>query len=85
MEDKSKTLERALLSWARLKHNLSTYSKDNLSQESDLEKLEEFIYNHKIQDLAIINKSPDYYTLKYLIEGQTKIKQFLTSDIESHI
>ncbi|RKD31391.1 hypothetical protein [Thermohalobacter berrensis] len=85
MAENKKTEEFALLSWTRLKYQLSTCKKGKRNIEDDIKKLEEYLFSLDIKDIEIIYKSPDYYTLRYLKNQQTRIKQFLTEDIEKQI
>ncbi|WP_243109328.1 hypothetical protein [Anaerophilus nitritogenes] len=77
--------EFALLSWIRL-HESFKKNRNNIKElQSDLDKLVQYLLTQHIKELEIIYKSSDYYTLQFLKEGQTCIKQFKTEEVELHI
>jgi len=78
-------LDIALLSWARLNNRLSTDSTNRDSILSDLEKLESYLSHNDLKDIRILNKSADYYTLSFLLDGESRIKQLLTEDVEGQL
>jgi len=74
-----------LLSWARAYRDLQQNSDIQEEFKQNLEKLDEYLAKHNINNIVIINKSEDYYTLSYTQDGQTRIKQFTTEEVEKHI
>jgi len=68
-----------LMEWIRLKTKQADI--ENF-QDGTLEKIEEALLNLDIIDIELINISKDYYTLKFKHEGLSKIKQFISQQIE---
>lgn len=75
-------LEKILLDWTKLKYKALVNKKNKRKLIKKIERIEEHLAAHNIKDIEIIYKSPDYYTLRYLKKGETRIKQFLTSHVE---
>ncbi|WP_346868762.1 hypothetical protein [Clostridium sp. UBA5119] len=69
-----------LIEWIRIKTQQAVIEN---SQDATLEKIEEALLNLDIIDIELINISKDYYTLKFKHEGLSKIKQFISQQIES--
>ncbi|WP_346877039.1 hypothetical protein [Clostridium sp. UBA5712] len=69
-----------LMEWIRLKTKQAVIEN---SQDGTLEKIEEALLNLDIIDIELINISKDYYTLKFKHRGLSKIKQFISQQIES--
>ncbi len=69
-----------LMEWIRIKTQQAVIEN---SQDATLEKIEEALLNLDIIDIELINISKDYYTLKFKHEGLSKIKQFISQQIES--
>jgi len=68
-----------LMEWIRLKTKQAVIEN---SQDATLEKIEEALLNLDIIDIELINISKDYYTLKFKHGGLSKIKQFISQQIE---
>jgi len=87
MDKNKKIVDYALLSWTRLKMKIDSKNKKSEVKKNieELNELEEYLKTCNIKDIEIIYKSQDYYTLRYLKEGQACIKQFTTEEVESSI
>lgn len=68
-----------LMEWIRLKTKQALIEN---SQDATLEKIEEALLNLDIIDIELINISKDYYTLKFKHGDLSKIKQFISQQIE---
>lgn len=85
MPNEKMFVEFALLSWIRLYHSIEKHGGKGKVAQTELEKYVDYLSSQHIKDLEIIYKSENYYTLRYLREGQTCIKQFKATDVELHI
>ena len=75
----------ALLNWVR---GYYTMNKDKSQQEAHRKMfvvLEEFLKERDIVDLRIIHQSNEYYTLSFKKDGEHRIKQYSSEEVEKHL
>ncbi|MBS4538992.1 hypothetical protein GOQ27_10995 [Clostridium sp. D2Q-11] len=72
----------AILSWTRFKYRLSESKKDEDNIEDNIKDIENYLSTQEVEDLNIIYKSPDYYIIRYLFQGNTEILQYDTREVE---
>lgn len=85
MDKERSNINFALLSWVRTYKDLNQTSDKKEEFIKYLEKLEEHLKTYNIDNIEVINKSKDYYTISYIKDGQPKVKQFLTTEVEKLI
>ncbi len=85
MTNEKINIEFALLSWIRLHESIEKDGKNKKEVQAKIEKFIDYLSSKHIKDLEIIYKSKDYYTIRYLREGQSCLKRFTSLEVDHHV
>ena len=83
MEDS--LIKVALLNWIRGYYAMNKDKSQAEMNQKMMEILEEFLRERAITDMRIIHQSNEYYTLSFKVDGDHKIKQYPTEEVEKHL
>lgn len=83
--DEDSVVQIALLSWARGHYTLSRDNNQKEAMTKMFKILEDYLLGSGISDLALINKTDDYYTISYTKNNLTRIIKFLVEDVEKYL